>query len=104
MQKAQHEDQAFLEMAVQAIVENPEEVSVSRIVDERGVLLTLSVNREELSKVIGKMGQTAKALRTLLRIIGSKNNSRVNLKIAEPEGWRRPKQAVEETDAEELSL
>lgn len=81
-------DQQFVEQTVRAIVNNPDEVSTERIVDERGVLITLHVNQQDMSYVIGRQGQTARALRTLLRIVGAKNNARVNLKIYEPEGSR----------------
>lgn len=79
-------DQEFVLYVVRQIVDHPEEVEVERTIDEMGVLLTLKVSREDMGKIIGKSGQTAKALRILLRIIGSKNNARVNLKIVEPEG------------------
>jgi predicted RNA-binding protein YlqC (UPF0109 family) len=79
-------DQEFVAYVVKQIVDHPEEVEVERTIDEMGVLLTLKVSREDMGKIIGKSGQTAKALRILLRIIGSKNNARVNLKIVEPEG------------------
>lgn len=78
-------DRDFVEYVVKQIVENPEEVVVEREIDEMGVLLTLKVGRDDMGKIIGKSGQTAKAIRTLLRIIGAKNNARVNLKIVEPE-------------------
>ncbi len=78
-------DRDFVEYVVKQIVENPEEVVVEREIDEMGVLLTLKVSREDMGKIIGKSGQTAKAIRILLRIIGAKNNARVNLKIVEPE-------------------
>ena len=78
-------DLQFLEFVVKQIVENPDEVVITREIDEMGVLLTLKVNREDMGKIIGKSGQTAKALRILLRIIGSKNQANVNLKIVEPE-------------------
>ncbi|PWB38772.1 MAG: RNA-binding protein [Parcubacteria group bacterium] len=84
------EDKDFLETIVKAIVDKPNEVVVERTIDERGVLLTLKVNPEEMGKVIGKQGQTARALRTLLRIIGNKNNSYVNLKVYEPDKEGRP--------------
>ncbi|OGJ43020.1 hypothetical protein A3B60_03780 [Candidatus Peregrinibacteria bacterium RIFCSPLOWO2_01_FULL_39_12] len=80
----EQKDRDFVEYVVKQIVEHPEEVVVERTVDEMGVLLTLKVSKEDMGKIIGKSGQTAKALRILLRIIGSKNNSRVNLKIVEP--------------------
>ena len=79
------EDQEFLLSVVKQIVNHPDDVEVERKVDEMGVLLTLKVNKEDMGQIIGKSGQTAKALRILLRVIGSKNNARVNLKIVEPE-------------------
>jgi len=81
----QNVDRDFVLFVVRQIVEHPDEVVVEREVDEMGVLLTLKVARGDMGKIIGKSGQTAKALRILLRIIGSKNNARVNLKIVEPE-------------------
>lgn len=84
------EDQTFLEYVVKGLVDNPDDVKIERKVDEMGVLLTLDVNPEDMGKIIGKMGNTAKAIRTLLRVVGMKNNSRVNLKINEPEGSTRP--------------
>lgn len=79
-------DRDFVEFIVKAIVENPDDVEVIRNVDEMGVLITLKVNKNDMGKIIGKNGQTAKSLRILLRVIGSKNNARVNLKIVEPDG------------------
>jgi len=78
-------DLQFVEYIVKQIVDNPGDVVLERHVDEMGVLITLKVNKDDMGKLIGKEGQTAKAIRTLLRIIGSKNNARVNLKIIEPE-------------------
>lgn len=90
-------DQEFVEMIVKEIVDNPNDVKVDRTVDDRGVLLTLSINPLDMGKVIGKEGKTAEALRTLLRIIGAKNNARVNLKILEPEGSEeRPRKPRED--------
>ncbi len=83
-------DKQFLETIVKTIVSNPNDVSVERTVDEMGVLLTLKINPEDMGYVIGRKGQTAQALRTLLKIVGAKNNSRVNLKIHDPEGGNRP--------------
>ena len=80
------QDKEFLEYVVKALVDHPEEVEVDRKVDEMGVLLTLSVKQEDMGKIIGRSGNTAKAIRTLLRVVGMKNNARVNLKINEPEG------------------
>lgn len=79
-------DQAFLEYVIKALVDHPEDVQISRTVDEMGVLLTLSVNKDDMGKVIGRSGATAKAIRTVLRVVGMKNDARVNLKIEEPEG------------------
>ncbi|MBP6943164.1 MAG: KH domain-containing protein [Candidatus Buchananbacteria bacterium] len=97
-------DQQFVEGIVKAIVSKPDDVRVDRIVDERGVLLTLNVNPADIGYVIGKQGQTARAIRTLAKIIGAQNNARVNLKIAEPEGSRgprpRPEQAAEQIDTD----
>src|SRR3954463_1716187 len=82
----QETDKEFLEYVVKALVDNPNDVVLERTVDEMGVLITLTVNPADMGKIIGRMGNTAKAIRTLLRIIGMKNNARVNLKINEPEG------------------
>ena len=83
------QDQAFVEYVVKAMVDRPDDVSTDRTVDEMGVLITLKVNPEDLGQVIGRQGQTAKSLRTLLRVVGAKNHARVNLKIYEPEGYRK---------------
>ena len=80
------QDKEFLEMVVKSIVSNPNDVAVERTIDERGVLLTLKTNPADMGYVIGRKGQTAQSIRTLLKIIGAKNNSRVNLKIYDPEG------------------
>jgi predicted RNA-binding protein YlqC (UPF0109 family) len=74
-------DQQFIEYIVKSLVGNPDDVVVERIIDEKGVLLTLTVNPEDLGRVIGKRGVTAQSLRTLLRALGTKNNARYNLKI-----------------------
>lgn len=86
----ENRDVEFLEYVVKELVDNPESVKVSRKVDEMGVLITLDVDPQDMGKIIGKSGNTAKAIRTLLRVVGMKNNSRVNLKINEPEGSTRP--------------
>lgn len=85
---SEHTDQQFLENLITALVDNPNDVKINRTVDEMGVLLTLDVNAADMGKVIGRSGNTAKAIRTLLRVVGMKNNARVNLKINEPEGGR----------------
>jgi uncharacterized protein len=86
-------DQEFLEYLVKSLVDHPDDVKVDRKVDEMGVLLTLRVNALDMGQVVGRQGATAKAIRSLLRIVGIKNSARVNLKIEEPEGSthvRRP--------------
>jgi predicted RNA-binding protein YlqC (UPF0109 family) len=83
-------DQQFLEYVIKMLVDNPSDVKVNRQVDEMGVLLTLDVNAADMGKVIGRSGNTAKAIRILLRVVGMKNNARVNLKINEPAGGTRP--------------
>ncbi|MCL4392443.1 KH domain-containing protein [Patescibacteria group bacterium] len=82
-------DRDFLEMLVKSIVDHPDDVKIDRRVDEMGVLLSLQVNPQDMGQVVGRQGSTAKAIRTLLRIVGIKNNARVNLKIEEPEGSTR---------------
>ena len=82
-------DQHFLDMTVKALADHPEAVKIARTVDEMGVLLTLDVHPEDMGKIIGRSGNTAKAIRTLLRVVGMKHNARVNLKINEPEGGVR---------------
>jgi len=79
-------DQEFVLTTVKYLVENPDDVKVDRKIDEMGVLLTLTVNPADMGKIIGKEGRTAKAIRTLLRVIGARMDARVNLKIEEPEG------------------
>jgi len=86
----QYDDQKFLEFVIKSLVDNPDDVKIDRVVDEMGVLLTLDVNKDDMGKVIGRNGNTAKAVRTLLRVVGMKNNARVNLKINEPEGGKGP--------------
>ena len=82
-------DQQFLEYVVKALADHPEDVKITRTVDEMGTLLTLIVNQEDMGKIIGRSGATAKAIRTILRVVGMKNDARVNLKIEEPEGSTR---------------
>ncbi len=88
------QDQEFVEYVVRAIVNHPDDVKTERIIDERGVLITLHVNPEDMGYVIGRQGQTARSIRTLLKIVGAKNSARVNLKVFEPEGSRRSRQAM----------
>jgi hypothetical protein len=90
------QDLEFVEYVVKAIVNNPDEVKSERKVDEMGVLITLKVNPEDMGTLIGRAGSTAKAIRTLTRIVGLRNNARVNLKIEEPEGGTRESKPAEE--------
>lgn len=76
-------DQQFIEFVVKSLVSNPDAVSVERTIDEKGVLLELTVDPEDLGRVIGKRGATAQSLRTLLRALGTKNDARYNLKIVD---------------------
>lgn len=95
-------DQKFVEDIVRSIVANPGDVKTDRTIDERGVLITLHVNQADMGYVIGRQGQTARSIRTLLKIVGAKNNARVNLKIYEPEGARAaraPRVEVADTSA-----
>lgn len=91
-------DQKFLEFLVQSIVDHPDDVKVERKVDEMGVLLLLKVNPQDMGQIIGRDGNTAKAIRALLRIVGIKNNARVNLKIEEPEGANKESKVTSAVD------
>src|SRR3990167_5983585 len=98
-------DQEFVEYVVRAIVDLPDKVKVERKVDEMGVLIELTVDPTDMGKIIGKEGRTAKSIRTLLRVLGAKNNARVNLKIIEPEGGREarvPEEKTEDKDSKTL--
>jgi len=95
-------DQEFLEFLVKSIVDHPEDVTVDRKVDEMGVLLELQVNPKDMGQVVGRQGSTAKAIRSLLRIVGIKNNARVNLKILEPEGSTRESRDNNNDDSSEV--
>jgi hypothetical protein len=94
---AKQSDQEFVEYLVRAIVANPDDVKTDRTVDEMGVLITLHLNPSDMGYVIGRQGQTARAIRTLLKIVGAKNNARVNLKIYEPEGSKHSRRAEADT-------
>src|SRR6476469_7337929 len=74
-------DQQFIEYVVKSLVGKPDAVHIDRRIDEKGVLLELTVDPEDLGRVIGKRGATAQSLRTLLRALGTKNDARYNLKI-----------------------
>ncbi len=96
------EDQQFLETVVKALVDHPDSVHITRTVDEMGVLLTLDVHAEDMGKIIGRSGNTAKAIRTLLRVVGMKNEARVNLKINEPEGGTGPRSALSQDQGTDM--
>lgn len=83
-------DQQFVEYIVKSLVENPDSVTIERRIDEKGVLLELTVDPEDLGRVIGKRGATAQSLRTLLRALGTKNDARYNLKIIDISGGQGP--------------
>src|SRR5438270_7119461 len=94
-------DQQFVEFIVKSLVSNPDAVSVERRIDEKGVLLELTVDPEDLGRVIGKKGATAQSLRTLLRALGTKNDARYNLKIIDNGVPHRPEETVAVTPPEE---
>lgn len=93
-----HPDRDFVEYVLKAILTHPEAVEVTRTVDELGVLITIAVHADDMGTVIGKNGQTAKSIRTLLRVIGARDHSRVNMKILEPEGSTHPAAPTLSTD------
>jgi predicted RNA-binding protein YlqC (UPF0109 family) len=93
-------DQQFVEYIVKSLVEHPDDVVVERIIDEKGVLLTLTVNPEDLGRVIGRRGTTAQSLRTLLRALGTKNSARYNLKIVNNDN---PSEVLAEASSDDLS-
>ena len=92
--------QDLLEYIVKGLVDHPDEVKVERRVDEMGVLLILTVHSEDMGQIIGRQGSTARSIRTLVRIAGLKAHARVNLKIEEPEGGRRPQEPGQEPKEE----
>lgn len=90
-------DQQFVEYIVKTLVNNPDKVKVERSVDEKGVLLNLEVDPEDVGRIIGRRGATAQSIRTLLRALGTKNDARYNLKIANNDGYV-PRSRDEEAD------
>jgi predicted RNA-binding protein YlqC (UPF0109 family) len=86
-------DQQFIEYIVKSLVGKPDAVKIDRTIDEKGVLLELTVDAEDLGRVIGKRGATAQSLRTLLRALGTKNDARYNLKIVDVGGPRPARQS-----------
>ena len=99
---ANYPDREFVEYIVKQLVNKPEDVTVERKVDEMGVLIEVKVNPEDMGLLIGRAGSTAKAVRTLARIIGMRNNARVNLRIVEPEGSTRAPRAEKTRDVEDV--
>jgi len=95
-------DQEFLEYIIKALVDYPDEVKVTRTIDEMGVLLTLKVNPKDMGRIIGRQGSTVRAIRSLTRLIGLRHNARVNLKIEEPEGASRKTASSVEKEVEGL--
>jgi len=95
-------DKDFVEYVVKAIVDHPDDVQLERTVDEMGVLISLKINPADMGQVIGRQGSTAKSIRTLLRVIGAKNNARVNFKIIEPEGERKEQRESKESSVEDV--
>jgi len=89
-------DQQFIEYVVKSLVNNPDAVKIERTIDEKGVLLELTVDPEDLGRVIGKRGATAQSLRTLLRALGTKNEARYNLKIVDNGEPRPPREDRED--------
>lgn len=97
-------DVEFVEYIVKSIVDNPDAVIVNRSVDEMGVLIELTVDPADMGKIIGKEGQNAQALRTLLRVLGAKQNARVNMKILEPEGSEAPHRERPAEESPEMEM
>jgi hypothetical protein len=91
-------DQLVLETIVKSIVNHPEAVQIERKIDEMGVLLSLKVDPQDMAQIIGRQGVMAKALRTILRVVGAKNRARINLKIEEPSGSHNTRSADQVAD------
>ncbi|MDD2548012.1 MAG: KH domain-containing protein [Candidatus Pacebacteria bacterium] len=100
---AEVKDQDFLEFIVKTLVDHPDDVIINRDVDEMGVLLTVKVNPEDMGQLIGRQGSTARAIRSLVKIIGLKNHARVNLKIEEPEGSTKVREEKKEEKIEDVT-
>lgn len=101
-------DQQFVEYIVKTLVNNPDKVTIDRTIDEKGVLLSLEVDPEDVGRIIGRRGATAQSIRTLLRALGTKNDARYNLKIVnnddfEPEEKKTEAPEAADDDAEEAA-
>lgn len=94
-------DQQFVEYIVKNLVSNPDDVKIDRSIDEKGVLLTLTVNEEDLGRIIGRRGSTAQSLRALLRALGTKNDARYNLKIVNNAEQDKKEEPVVENSTDE---
>ena len=92
-------DQQFVEYIVKTLVNNPDKVTVDRKIDEKGVLLSLTVDPEDVGRVIGKRGATAQSIRTLLRALGTKNDARYNLKIVNTDDYQPSAKADVEAES-----
>lgn len=97
-------DQQFVEYIVKTLVNNPDKVKIDRTIDEKGVLLSLEVDPEDVGRIIGRRGATAQSVRTLLRALGTKNDARYNLKIVNNDDYvPNEKHQDEESDAPEVT-
>ncbi|MBO7560611.1 KH domain-containing protein [Candidatus Saccharibacteria bacterium] len=96
-------DQQFVEYIVKTLVNNPDKVAVDRNIDEKGVLLSLTVDPEDVGRVIGKRGATAQSIRTLLRALGTKNDARYNLKIVNTDNFESGKSEAPAAKAEDAA-
>lgn len=94
-------DKEFVQFIVENLVNHPDEVGITRSVDEMGVLISVSVHADDMGIIIGKDGRNARALRTLARIVGAKNDARVNLRIEEPEDGERSSSSSDSSDSED---
>ncbi|MBO4854943.1 KH domain-containing protein [Candidatus Saccharibacteria bacterium] len=96
-------DQQFVEYIVKTLVNNPDKVSIDRTIDEKGVLLSLEVDPEDVGRIIGRRGATAQSIRTLLRALGTKNDARYNLKIVNNDDYEPAAKHHEDEDAPEAT-
>lgn len=94
-------DQQFVEYIVKTLVNNPEKVAIDRTIDEKGVLLSLEVDPEDVGRIIGRRGATAQSIRTLLRALGTKNDARYNLKIVNNDDFESAEKKEESAPAAE---
>ena len=94
-------DQQFVEYIVKTLVNNPDKVSIDRTIDEKGVLLSLEVDPEDVGRIIGRRGATAQSIRTLLRALGTKNDARYNLKIVNNDNYEPAKHDDDAPEADD---